>query len=357
MKPTIILVAGLIITLFGACNKNNKPQKDFHTKTEETTVTKVEYEILSRKGFAQEILSNGVLSSQQKAEVKWKASDVIRKIYAKNGDYVRKGQVLAQLDQESANLSLIQSQDTKARAMLDMQDFLIGQGYKLSDTTKIPIKIRAIARLRSGYKQAELTCRTAKIAIRNTVLIAPISGMVANLTAKENNYVSIGETFCSILGGRQMEISFPLMENEVAALPKGVRVEVSLFSDENEVRYGTVKDINPLVGEDGFINVQAVVSDAPHNWFDGMKAKIRVQKMEPHQLVIAKQAVVIRDGKQVVFTIHNGRAYWNYVKLDLENSRYYTVEEGLKSGDSVIIEGNVHLAHLSPIVYTKGHSK
>jgi hypothetical protein len=67
------------------------------------------------------------------------------------------------------------------------------------------------------------------------------------------------------------------------------------------------------------------------------------------QLVIPKEALVLRTNKKVVFTLKNERAQWVYVETGLENSGGYVVTAGLAAGDSVIYEGNINLAHESPV--------
>ena len=54
---------------------------------------------------------------------------------------------------------------------------------------------------------------------------------------------------------------------------------------------------------------------------------------------------MLRQGRQVVFTLQGDQAIWNYVQTGLENADTYTILEGLKEGDEVIVTGNVNLAH------------
>jgi len=76
-----------------------------------------------------------------------------------------------------------------------------------------------------------------------------------------------------------------------------------------------------------------------------MNVKVLVGNSVPAQLVVPKEAVVIRQGKQVVFTYEDGHAKWHYVKTGYENSREYTIEEGLEEGAQVIITNNLNLGH------------
>ena len=309
----------------------------------------MECKVLQRGSFAEEILSNGILASVRKVNIKWEASDIITHIYVKNGDQVVKGQLLAELSHERPKMALQQSQDSKERAYLDMQDFYIGQGYKLSDTVDIPLNLREIASIKSGYHQAELTCKAAQQAMESTYLRAPFSGTIANMTAKVHNMVSTGEMFCLLLDNSSMEVFFPLMEKELSSLHIGDKVAVSLYSENSPPLYGKISTVNPIIGEDGLATVTALIQNVPNNWLDGMKARVSIQRENLDEYVIPKSAVVIRDGKRVVFTVKNGRAYWNYVNLGKENSRFFTVLDGLQTGDSVIVQGNTHLAHLSPV--------
>ena len=80
-----------------------------------------------------------------------------------------------------------------------------------------------------------------------------------------------------------------------------------------------------------------------------MNVRVSVQRSLGKQLVVPKTAVVLRSGKQVVFTLVDGHAYWNYVRAGLETADSYTLLEGLKEGDGVITSGNINLAHESPV--------
>lgn len=66
--------------------------------------------------------------------------------------------------------------------------------------------------------------------------------------------------------------------------------------------------------------------------------------------MVPKTAVVLRSGRQVVFTLREGKAQWNYVQTGLENMTEYTVTgDGLEEGAQVIVTGNVNLAHETPV--------
>ena len=53
------------------------------------------------------------------------------------------------------------------------------------------------------------------------------------------------------------------------------------------------------------------------------------------------------------FAVKDGKAQWNYVQTALENADSYSIADGLKEGDTVIVTGNVNLAHESPVTVVK----
>ena len=81
-----------------------------------------------------------------------------------------------------------------------------------------------------------------------------------------------------------------------------------------------------------------------------MNVRVNVHRSLGERLVIPKSAVVLRSGKQVVFTLKKGKAQWNYVQTGLENAENYSMaDDALKEGDTVIVTGNVNLAHEAPV--------
>ena len=86
-----------------------------------------------------------------------------------------------------------------------------------------------------------------------------------------------------------------------------------------------------------------------------MNVRVSVRKSLGQQLVVPKSAVVLRSGKQVVFTLSDdgGKALWNYVHTGLENMGNYSITDGLEPGAKVIISNNINLAHEAPVKVLK----
>lgn len=297
--------------------------------------------------FSHEIVSNGKAKAREKVDVNFQTPGVISAIYVRNGQRVTKGQRIATLDTYKLENQLAKDRNAVASARLEMQDVLIGQGYDPEHPERVPEEVMNLARLRSGLGQAELALAASKRSLEEATLTAPIGGIVANLNIDEHN-LSGSEPICRIIDDRGMEVEFSVIESELALLSIGDAVSVSPFSDPSKSTTGRITEINPMVDENGMVKVWASV-DGGKDLLDGMNARVRVKREAEKALVVPKSAVVLRSGRHVVFTLKDGKAIWNYVAIGLENLDQYTITEGLSPGDSVIVTGNVNLAHEAPV--------
>ena len=324
----ILILAGMM-----ACSGEKKEKGSEESvetvlpdETNEVTVMK-----LNTTDFNHELISNGKLSARNFVDLKFESAEPIAKIYVKNGDRVTKGQKLAELSTFRLANKTAQAKDALERAKLELQDVLIGQGYKLEDSTKVPPATMQLVKVKSGYDQALISWQLAEYEQRNAVLTAPFDGVVANLFAKQFNTASTSDVFCSIIDTRTLEAAFTVLESELPLIKTGDRVEVAPFALSDVTADGRISEINPLVDK------------------EGMNVRVSIHRSLGKQLVVPKSAVVLRSGKQVVFTLTEDKAYWNYVHTGLENADSYTIIDGLKEGDIVITSGNINLAHEAPV--------
>lgn len=350
MKYYKLLTFALLLC-FSACGGEHKA-----TDTEQNSVETVlpneanEVTILTLKQteFNHELISNGKLSARKRVDLRFESAEPIAHIFVKNGDRVSKGQKIAELATFRLANKTAQTRDALEKAKLELKDVLIGQGYMLEDSAKVPSATLNLAKVKSGYDLALAQYELAKYEEQNATLIAPFDGIIANLFAKQENMASTTDAFCTVIDPHSLEASFTVLESELPLIKNGDKVEVTPFAAIDLKTEGRISEVNPLVDENGMVQVKAAVNDKG-KLFEGMNVRVSVQRSLGKQLVVPKTSVVLRSGKQVVFTLVNDQAYWNYVRTGLENADSYTLLEGLKEGDIVITSGNINLAHESPV--------
>ncbi|MEC3881796.1 efflux RND transporter periplasmic adaptor subunit [Parapedobacter sp. 10938] len=341
----------LFLTSCNPGNINNKAVEELAPHDESKAPTEVEVVVLEVSEFRQELLANGKISAIQQANLKFRTDGIINNITVGEGDRVKKGQLIATLsnDEQSQELKRAELQHTKA--ILDYQDQLLRLGYRISDTAGIDSEVLRIAQIRSGLSSSELELEVAQSRFKDTRLIAPFDGKVANMKAKTHNGSAGFDYICTLVNDHGFYIEFNVLEQELGFIRESDWMYIYPFSN-TEARYsGKISNINPQVDESGMVAVKGLISsNGDSKLIDGMGVRISIGRNIPDQLVIPKEAVLDRQGRKVVFTAtENGRANWNYVEIGLENSNEYTVIKGLKPGDRVIRAGNFNLAHDKPI--------
>ncbi|MDE5998171.1 MAG: efflux RND transporter periplasmic adaptor subunit [Muribaculaceae bacterium] len=350
MKKIIVIIFACILT--GGCSSQSKEgEEKQHTsnvkaietdKTPEVTVMELKPSV-----FSHEIVSNGKVTAREKVDVNFQTQGIISNIYVRNGQRVGKGQKIATLDTYKLKNQHDKDRNATASARLEMKDVLIGQGYDPEHPENIPEEVMKLARLRSGLEQAELTLAASEKELANATLTAPVGGIIANLSAKPHNMTG-SEPLCRIINDGGMDVEFSIIESELSMLKQGDEVSVSPFSDPANQSIGRITEINPMVDENGMIKVWASV-EGNKGLIDGMNVRVKVKRKVEESLVVPKTAVVLRSGRQVVFTLKDGKAIWNYVTTGLENLSEYTITEGLEPGAIVIVSGNINLAHEAPV--------
>ena len=331
-----------------SCKPNKQDMETQAKKQHLKDKNPVDTMVLKKGVFEKELVSNGRLEALQKAKLRFKVSGELAKIFVSNGQRVKKGQLLARLDEFSLKNDLNKAQNQLEKAKVNFKDVLIGQGYEAEDTASVPNDFLRIAKVKSGLADAQTDMKEAQHRLKSASLYAPFSGVVANIEKKEFDKIGSGEDFCTLINNSKYHVNFSVLESELD--------EITLNKDmiakplAGGTFYGKIDQINPVVDENGLVTVRGLVNNTNGKLLEGMNAKVLVKTKVPGQLIIPKTAMVLRQNKEVVFTVkQDSIAIWNYVKTGQENSRKYTITEGLKPGDVVITSGNINLAHESVV--------
>ena len=347
----LFLFFSALLLLLSCSSKKEKTEEGSVSTILPEEINEVHAMRLEMTEFYHELTGNGTVSARQKADLRFQQSEVIAAIYVKNGDRVKKGQPIAMLDQFKLQNTFAQAKENLSRSRLDMQNAIIDQGYTLSDLegNTVPADKMELARIKSNYNNSLIQYELAEYNLNHSALYAPFDGVVANLFSKVHNLPEGGQPFCTIIDYQHPEVVFKVLESELPYLRSGDKVRVSPFSANDFSCEGQIIEINLSIDKNGMTSVKAVIHNHQNQLYDGMNVKIHMQRALGQQLVIPKEALVLRTNKKVVFTLKNERAQWVYVETGLENSNSYVVTSGLQVGDSVIVEGNMHLADQTPI--------
>lgn len=333
-----------------SCGKENKEEKNY---TPDITAETVSFAIITESNFQKQIVANGKVFAQKSAQLRFKITEQISKIYVKNGQFVRHGATIAELENELLKNAVERNQIQFEKATSKFLEEKINFGFGNKEEKDIPTNVLKTIQFRSGYVESKNTLDNAKLLYMQTFLRAPFSGRVANLIAKQGDLTSPSEVFCSLLDTNILEVEFNILESDVNVIKKGQSITFQSYSGNNKQYSAKISEINPSISQDGFVLIKAEMISNTNDLFDGMNVKIFINQTIKNTVVIPKEALVLRSNREVVFTLEKGLAKWNYVTVHHENNSSYSVENGLKIGDTIIVSNNQNLSHDSTVKIIK----
>ncbi len=349
-----VLLLSLMIAIFSlnGCTPSSAKASDEKVASKsyvEKQEIKVTSDVVKRSTFSKELISNGKLAAKEKAIIPFEVNEQISEVRVIEGQHLKKGTLIAAVNAFTFKKRKKDAKNTFNKALIDLEDLLLGYGYALKDTAKVSVNILKMCRIRSGFNTASSALEEAERNLSHTRITTPISGVVSNLQAKENNHSAQYKYCCQIIDNSSMEVEFHVLEGELGMVSQGQTVQVFPFALPEVKKTGTIISVNPTV-EDGLIKVTAQIPNKDGTLIDGMSVKMLVKKEVPDCIVIPKSAVLYRQNRKVVFIHRKGIAHWVYVKIGMENSTEVCVtDNSLKPGEEVIVSNNLNLAHESPV--------
>ena len=344
MKTWSVIIFLLVtIFIFSCKSKTTENLEEMARRSSRPEAVTVKTIRLEPSTFYHELISNGKAWSSEKAVVPFKVNGIISELYVKNGQKVRSGDLLAVIEDFEHKSKLEQAKQGLEKAEINFKDDLLSS-YYAADTTGLSAEKIRNSRIRSGLNDALTALSIAEYNYNNTRIYAPISGIVANLEAMRWNPSQNYKSLCTVIFDEVMEVEFPVIESEYGFIDKDMPVGIIPFINDSTLLQGRITQINPQVDESGMVKVKARFRNNGR-LIDGMNVKVVIRKPVPDRLVVPKEALVIRQGKDVIFVRQDSLAIWKYVTVEYENSTSVAVKEGLDAGDLVIVSGNVNLAH------------
>lgn len=348
MRPILFLF--FIITI-NACTapsqENENPQAASLPDT-----TKIVYEVatkIAQKGnFPLKVITTGTLSAAQQLKVTLPSSGWITEFSLKVGQTVKKGELLTNLDDTELQHQLRQAALDLEKAIFEKNDMLVLQGGKEGEDTSVPAhKLKTILTA-SGFNRVQLNIEKLNREVEKMKVYAPFDGIISEVYLQKGQQANAGAPICTIINHNTFEAVFNLTEQEALQIRKGERVTVSSIAQIDRVFLAQISTIQPVVSKDGLVQIRARLTNAnTAKLLEGMNLNIILQKNVPNQIIVPKASIVLRSGREVIFTYNKSTklAKWNYVTIAHQNDEQAAISKGIEDKDEVIIEGQLNLEH------------
>ena len=291
----------------------------------------------------------GVIEPTHETPLSMEATGRVTAINVKNGERVRKGQVLLAVDNTQALNAL---QGAKA-ALQHAQD---GYNRVSKVHAKGVVSDQKMVEVQSQLTQAKSLYSAAKKRLEECSLTAPCDGVVNGLTIEKGQTVIPGTKLCSILDITGFNVRFTVPEAEIRELGTTGKVECSAVDSvfpitisEKSVAANTVTHTYEVV---------AHITGGTDVLMTGMVAKVQIAQMTNdkcqmtnNDIVIPAKCILLAPSGHTVWVAENGTAVRRNIIIDGYQADGVRVKSGLQAGDTLITEGYQKLYKDCKVIY------
>ena len=340
----------VILSVVIGCSTQSTPlEEDPKSLRGSLGAIEVNLEQATVKPFEYYIHSSGKIAPIHKVEVRAKTTGIVEKLNISNGQFVNRRGILLALEHDQQQLAVEKAMIQLKEKQITYESDIIAFGDEAALSNMRGEIIKDNIRHNSGLATSEVSLKEAQLALSYTKISSEISGVVSNLKIQVGNEIKAGDIICTVYSPDKLLIETEVLESEIGKLQIGQQADLQTIANPYKVYTAIVSEINPSVDvKTGMVKIKLAIEE-PEGLLPGMNASVVIKVPYNNQIIIPKEAIVLRSGKPVVFTMEDNLAKWNYVTLGNENGKEVEILEGLKKDQQVIVSNNLQLAHDAPV--------
>ena len=286
----------------------------------------------------------GSLKSRQGVTLRPEVSGRITQLNFKDGERVKKGQLLVQFDDQLQVAQVKQSQAELSIAMANHKrnQELVAQNF---------ISKRSVDESAANLEVAQAKLSLSQATASRLKIIAPFDGMTGIRTVNVGDYLKDGGDIVNIEDIAAVFVDFRLPERFQTKVKKGQKAQVDMDALPGRKFTAVIQAIDPMLDANGrSVGIRACIDNRQNQLRPGMFARVNAVFSERDKaIVVPEEAIVPQGGKQFVIKLLDGADKGTdketkitqrvEVKVGIRKPGKVEILEGLVEGDEVITAG------------------
>jgi multidrug efflux system membrane fusion protein len=288
------------------------------------------------------IRTNGLLANKDEIRLAFKVGGVIRKLTVSEGERVRKGQKLAEIEQTEVNAQVEQARQAQEKAKRDT-----ARGERLYEDKVISLE--QLQDLRTQAAMAEAALNSAEFNWNYAAIVAPHDGTVLRRLAEERELVSAG-TPVLVLGAQDQGfiVRTGLADREIVQVRIGDAAQVRLDALPDATLRGKVTEVASAAdAASGMFRIEVTLDPTDLPLKSGLVAKLTVVPSSASagsRVYVPIGAIVEGDGRTArLFVLDKDRAQRRDVEVAFIEGDNVALTSGVAAGEQVITDGALYL--------------
>ena len=322
MKKSFFLLAAIVAVACGnqGANQNAAP---------EVTIPNVEVATAVARDVPQDNVYASTVQAYAVNNIAPQTASRIRKINVEVGDYVTKGQVLAEMDR-------LQLDQTELQVQNDDIEFQRLKGlYEEGGVSQSDFETAEL-----GYKIRKTTLANLR---ENTILRSPIDGFVSARSFDAGDLYSMSAPLFTVQQVTLVKLLVGISESEYTKVKKGDVVHITVDAIPGREFTGKVERLYPTMDAvTHTFKVEVTVPNKDRVLRPGMYARVTVNFGTRRSVIVPDQALVKQEGTgtRFIYVLKPDHTV-SYVPVTIGRhiGREYEILEGLEAGSQIVVKG------------------
>ena len=288
---------------------------------------------------------SGSLQPVVRAALNAEVSGIVTKVVKDNGDLVKKGDLLLQIDQTTFRDKVLSAQESERAALVTSQQATkqLKRMQSLYQQNLVTAESLENAEIKANQAQSDLASAKARLVeakqqLERTEIRAPFSGVVSAKLVSAGDTAQIGKALMTVIDPDSMRFEGFIAAEQVGAVQVGQAVSFRVNGYGDTVFQGTVERINPQAN-DVTRQVQIFVTLKDQQSFvAGLYAEGYIAVKQQQSLMLPSSAVVREGDSTFVWKLDADKLHKIRVHLGAKDPRFgdYQVVSGLEQRQQVL---------------------
>ncbi len=306
---------------------------------------RVEVSIPDRQTLAASLLSSGTITSRNEVRVIAQTEGKINIIEVEEGDRVREGEIIIQLDESVPHAQYREAEASyrEAERNLERAEQLYERNLISEQEYQNIVTQAQIAESRYEYRRA---------LYEYTTIRAPISGVVTYRGVDRGDIASQREHLLTVTNLEDLVILVNVSELEAPYLSRGDEVNIQVDAYRGDTFRGRIRRVFPAADPNTrLIPVEVELIDKDERLFPGLFARVEFQtQRRENVLVVPVNAVMTNpQGERYVYVVNDDTAHFRNVDIGMRTEEYIEIIEGISENEKVVVRGAGSLRDRVPV--------
>ncbi|MDR0927325.1 MAG: efflux RND transporter periplasmic adaptor subunit [Ignavibacteria bacterium] len=288
----------------------------------------------------------GSILPDEQVDLSFETSGKIVSINFAEGAFVKKGQLLAKV-----NDAPLQAELKKLEARYPLANDRVARQKKLFD--KDFVSKDDYQQVNTALAELEADIELVKAKIEQTELRAPFDGIIGLRSLSEGQYVDPTRFLAKLTKISPLKIEFSINERQANDVIEGTRVKFRLQGNSEQYEATVYAVESEVDTKTRTLTARATYPNVNRKLIPGRSASIEIRlRKEDRAITIPSEAMISEMGRDIAYVYNSGKAHLVEVSKGLRTSKAIQILDGIKPGDTVITSGSMQLRDGMPVSIT-----